>query len=513
MKSSRWHDGCVACETMRRLAPAYAALALFSTPTHVTANEEACHNLGRAEMIFVGRVKSAPITRRISGDEQIDKARVVMEAAERELKAFEALKIPPEIGFEQHRDLSMRMVKAREAFDHTRAMYPPPMDLSLTPILVEVPLRGVTTADVFLQGPELEPARSYLFYAGRPLGRIAADVISLMARPKEVEAAEADLRFLNEAIAQNPGTVVSGSVTMENPWDTQSATPLAGVLLRVSLDDQQMETSTRSDGTFMLTGVPPGRLSIEPVLPEHLTLAPNSVGGQSKGGCLALHMRVKFNGRIRGRVLLDDGTPFRGFVDLISDDPRQRRSSIAPKLTNDRGEFMFTALSPGPYLVGVNIARQPSSGAPFRPTYFPGTTDRSQATPVLVEVGAVRPDVEWSVSSRLGEGGIEVSFDTRSQPQKEMGVCVTMFDADGRSDGGAGYERRSAEPVIVRVVEGVRYRLIAWARTSSGFAESQIFDVIGAPGHRAITLQMRSVSERAPGIRCAASHSDEPFSP
>jgi hypothetical protein len=94
-----------------------------------------------------------------------------------------------------------------------------------------------------------------------------------------------------------------------------------------------------------------------------------------------------------------------------------------------------------------------------------------------------------------------------------MGVCVTMFDSDNRDKGGVGYERRSADPVIVKVVEDVRYRLVAWARTSSGFAESEIFDVIGAPGHRVITLPMTSVSERATGIRCASSHSDKPFSP
>ena len=209
-------------------------------------------------MIFVGRVKSAPITRRISGDEDIEKARIAMDAAENELKAFEALKMPPEIGWQRHRDLTIRMGRAREEFDNTRAMYPPPMEIPLTPILVEVPLRGVTTTELFLQGPELDPVQSYLFYAQRPLGRIAPDVISLAARPKEVESAEADLRFLNEAIANNPGTVVSGSLRLDNPGDVERSTPLAGVLLRISLDDQHFETSTRADGTFMFAGVPPG---------------------------------------------------------------------------------------------------------------------------------------------------------------------------------------------------------------------------------------------------------------
>ena len=96
-----------------------------------------------------------------------------------------------------------------------------------------------------------------------------------------------------------------------------------------------------------------------------------------------------------------------------------------------------------------------------------------------------------------------------------MGVCVTIFDADNRNKGGFGHERMSAEPVIVKVVEGVKYRLVAWARTPTGFPESEIFDVIGAAGHRSITLQMTSVPEKPLGIgmRCASSHSDKPFSP
>ena len=64
-------------------------------------------------MIFVGRVNGAPITRRVSGEDEIEKARVVSEAAERELKAFEALKMPPEIGGGRHQELAIQAVKAQ----------------------------------------------------------------------------------------------------------------------------------------------------------------------------------------------------------------------------------------------------------------------------------------------------------------------------------------------------------------------------------------------------------------
>jgi len=94
-----------------------------------------------------------------------------------------------------------------------------------------------------------------------------------------------------------------------------------------------------------------------------------------------------------------------------------------------------------------------------------------------------------------------------------MGVCVTIFDADLQNTGGVGYERRSNEPVVVHVVEGVRYRLVAHAQLPSTFAESEIFDVIGAPGRQVLKLQLASVSERAAGDNCPSSTSSQPFSP
>ncbi len=499
---------------MPRLSPLYLAAVILAMTTPVAAAQvaEACREFATAEVIFVGRVKSAPITRRISGEQEIEKARVVSDAAERDLKAFEALKMPPEIGEGRHLDLTIRAVKARDEYDRTRAMHPPPVDLSLTPILVEVPFRGITTAELFMMNrgqPELDPARSYLFYAERPMGPLAPDVI-FAARPKDVESAEADLRFLHDAVANNAGTLVHGSLTLENLNDTRSS-PLGGVVLRISLDDVRMETSTAADGTFMLSGVPHGVLTIEPVLPDHLTLPPQPRGGQSRGGCMTVHMRARVNGRIRGRVLLETGAGFRGAVDLVPDDPSDHPVMPSPAFTNERGEFEFSLVSPGTYLLGVNISRPPTASSPFRPTYFPGTTDPSQAARVAVGQGE-HAEVEWIVSSRLGEGSIDVSFDSHGQPQKNMGVCVKMF-ADLRDNGGAGYEPGPNGLVTVPVVEGVRYRLVAHAQLPSGFAESEIFDVIGAPERQEHKLQLTSVSEKALGTPCPSANSPQPFSP
>ena len=473
---------------------------------------DACHEFATAEVIFVGRVKSAPITRRVSGEQEIEKARAIRDATERDLKAFEALKMPPEIGWRRHQDLAIQAATAREEYDKTRAMHPPPVDLSLTPILVEVPFRGVNTAELFMMNrgqPGLDPARSYLFYAERPLGPLAPDVI-FAGQPKDLEFAEADLRFLHEAVADNSGTTVRGSLMIEDLNDPRPM-PLGGVVLRISLDGQRYETSTHADGTFGITGVPPGRLTIDPLLPDHLALPPQPRGGESRGGCLTVHLRARVNGRVRGRVLLDTGAGFRGAVDLVPDDPSHQPVMPSPTFTNDRGEFEFSVVAPGTYLLGVNISRPPPAGAAFRPTYFPGTTDLSQAARIVVGPGD-NPDVDLVVSDRLREGTIEVTFDTYGQPQKDMGVCVTMYDSEDRASGGGGYEHRSGEHVVIPIIEGIKYRLVAHARTPTGLARSEDFDVIGAPGHRSIRLPVASVRERLTGHPCTVAN-PKPFSP
>jgi hypothetical protein len=279
----------------------------------------------------------------------------------------------------------------------------------------------------------------------------------------------------------------------------------------VSLDGQRYETSTGADGTFTLTGVANGLLRIEPVLPDHLTLPPQQNGGMAQGGCLTIDMRATLNGRIRGRVVLGTDEPFHGFVDLVPHG-HTRYVPNSRALTNERGDYAFSALPPGDYLLGINVLREPQDGAPFQPTYFAGATDRSLATPVTVGRGTEHIDVDWVVSARLPEGTIEVSLDTPGQPQKNMGVCVTMFDGNNRNNGGVGYERRGDQPVIVKVVEGVRYRLVAHAQTAAGYVQSEIFDTIGARGHQVIRLPMAETTERGMGSPCASAHSNQPFS-
>jgi hypothetical protein len=126
------------------------------------------------------------------------------------------------------------------------------------------------------------------------------------------------------------------------------------------------------------------------------------------------------------------------------------------------------------------------------------------AAPVRVGGGTEHDGIDFVVGSRLRQGTMVVTFETPGESQKDGGVCVAMFDRDGQYSGGGGYEPRSGEPVAVPVVEGVRYRFIAHARTPSGFARSDEYDFVGEPGRRSITLMVASTTQTATGHPCGA---------
>jgi hypothetical protein len=101
-------------------------------------------------------------------------------------------------------------------------------------------------------------------------------------------------------------------------------------------------------------------VTIELSLPDHLV--GNGFAQIRAGGCAPHDLLVEPNGRIRGRVLLPDHHPAGGSVKA-----------------DKNGEYEFSALPPGEYLVRVSLTGPPNNGAPFPATYYPGTMRRQDA--------------------------------------------------------------------------------------------------------------------------------------
>jgi hypothetical protein len=459
------------------------ALILLSPP-NVGANDfiTACQQFGEAEVVFIGRPKPR-VTRRISGEREVERAHEKWKALEAELLKTVAFK-PPEIMFDvldsRERALLQEMVNAHDEWSELVVRWPPAQNVELIPFEVESSFRGVSTSEVLMllgNVDEVQVGRSYLVFASTPFP--TPEIASAHRPPEPIESADEALRFLSLAASGSPGATVYGSLMLPNREG------LGGVSMRLTVEERVFHTVTRADGSFMFTGIPAGSVEITLDLPNDLTLGRrgNFVSREVYGGgCVSLLMNAKPNGRLRGQVFHDDGTPLgHGTIRI-----QQERTTIGyaeEVRTNERGEFEFAGVAPGTYVLGLNLSATPTTNVPYPPVYFPGTTDRSEATRIIVGNGTEQSGLEWRLTGRLPTGEIELLMETGGQLTTAASACVST-----RSPGGGKTSSHSSTERI-STVEGVRYRIVAYANTATHHFRSQPVDTIGAHGRRTLRLK------------------------
>jgi hypothetical protein len=353
----------------------------------------ACNLLGD-DPIFVGVAGEAFPFRPYEAD--IERARAIWLTAQAESDSA-----PKNI------ELLRNAIEAHAEFEHRENMYPDIVEIILTPVTVHRPLRGVGPGRVFVdvQDAKVEPGRSYLFYGRREVVPFYPNVYGTQLPPKELSAAHLELQVLEAAPPPELGMLV-GTLGEEDASDRKRVDPLAGMTLRLATPaGLSVEVVTDAEGIFTATNVPPGLVTVTPLLTDRLAVANRSAATVTlrPGDCKTIALRVALNGRIRGRITDSDGKPRTGLpVQLLPagyrgfgppSDERYRAS------TNDRGEFEFSAIPPGSYLVGHQIHRSdaiPPGGFPPS-TYFPGVTSPVGATPVVVGNATVHNGIDFTV--------------------------------------------------------------------------------------------------------------------
>lgn len=482
----------------------------------------ACEAYGTAEVVFIGRAQPQ-MKHTLVYDFGIDKARKDLNEAEAELKRHRAsLGDPPtspagrsglrnnRVRSDQERDLLIRALNAQAEVMAAEAATPPPQELTLTPMHVEVAFRGVTGPMVFMWLPAvpapLEVGRSYLVYGSHPFA--FSEIVESSSLLQDTDSAQEDLRFLYSAAAAT-GATIYGSLKFENPHaDGEPGTPLAGVKIQVSTAGSVIETITKDDGSFVVSGVPAGRVELNPLVPERLTVAErySLIREVRGGGCVQWFVRAALNGRVRGRVFREDGRPLPHVqVDLIPVDPKQARVAAARQIggvrTNEYGEFEFSGQPPGAYWLGINLSRAPTSGVPYPATFFPGTTNPDGAEPIVIGQGTEHNGLDFVVSDPLARGQLEVVLDTGDAAQTNVYACVSQ-----PGQGGGVYKKPLDAPLLIDVVEGSSYRLNVHADTRAGHVHSEALELSGTAGRTLISLNVTHRSEsHGSGPECGAS--------
>lgn len=125
-------------------------LAVLLAVAHPAAADvsAACEAYGRAEAVFVGRARPE-IKHRLTWDFGIEEAREKVARATAEYESNRAFGSDARTLSTRDRDLFIRKLKAEEALDMARARTPPPQDMMLTPMDVEIAFRGVSSPVAF----------------------------------------------------------------------------------------------------------------------------------------------------------------------------------------------------------------------------------------------------------------------------------------------------------------------------------------------------------------------------
>jgi hypothetical protein len=293
--------------------------------------------------------------------------------------------------------------------------------------------------------------------------------------------------------------VIAGIVTKE-----PGSEPVKKALIEL-IGDNQAEAGnytavTGSDGAFRIEGIVPGRYHLFAERTGFLDAEKRHTRGEGRILTLtasqelkdlAIHLQAA--AVVRGRVTDEDGDP------LPNADVTVLRETFASghrhweqaggERTNDLGEYRVAGLSPGNYYVSVSPppdfkslienagrAGQPESNnaaaadrpaaTSYQTTYYPGTADRSQATPIQLHAGDEFPaNFSLAPSPSLTIRGSVVNLPPRTSAVimlQSRDFNLVLNGADIRKDG--SFTIRDVSPgnyTILATVDGATAPMMA----------------------------------------------------
>jgi hypothetical protein len=214
-----------------------------------------------------------------------------------------------------------------------------------------------------------------------------------------------DLLFLRSLPRSAATTRLSGTIRLQDP-----VRPLTGVTVQIASATGTRSAVTNSDGVYEVYGLAAGQYTVTPKLPAGLKVRFPMILGKrepSSGVVAAVRLSerstvsasfvVQEDNRISGRVLDPEGKALRNVcLDLETLDGQRHASAFT--CTREDGGYTFDGMPSGQYRIVVNRGGKPTGAMPFRATYYPGVTDRAQATVVTVSPGVPRTGLNLRIA-------------------------------------------------------------------------------------------------------------------
>ena len=377
----------------------------------------------------------------------------------------------------------------------------PPIEMKLTPVEVEQAYLGVTTPVMYITPLGVEtyaaPGQKYLVY-----GRSYHPPDIVMASPgnnmKEIEKAGEDLAFLQALTPGSTGGTIGGTVEQKDlvyGGTFNLRGPLTGIPVRIFNETHATDAVTDAQGRFSASGIPAGVYELTPQFPEGLVVLDSTSRIHAivrDSGCASVKIEAVFNGRVRGVLRGPDGRPLAlTSVDLMPMDVQQEPhtgdiAGTGSVSTNDNGEFEFAGRPAGRYYLGVSLYNAPNPNGPSYPrTYYPGTTDRATAIPVIVEQGRAGETFDFSVPAVLPKG--ELVYVVETQYSGALKVC--FVELENLFSRRTSYDVKPGVKYRLPVVDGQRYQVHVHLNFRGGHLESEPFVFTATTGEATVTLR------------------------
>jgi hypothetical protein len=282
-------------------------------------------------------------------------------------------------------------------------------------------------------GYPFKVGQRYLVYAHLYNERLTTGICT---RTRPFSQATEDLAFLDTLSSAGPGVTIHGLITRPDAKPDDPANSDISVVIEG--ESQRKEVRPNADGAFTVSGLPAGKYKATINLPDALTTWRNeSEVTVTDRGCAGVGWYVTDNGRVNGRVINADGEPVpKILVSLVQPGSDPRENQVKLERTDDEGNFKFSAVPRGRYLIAVNHNRFPELKDPtkgYPPTFYPGVTDQANAQAITVGPGEKLNDLLVRVPSKRAPSVVKISVvwsDGTPVPKAAIGIADVTLDTD-----------------------------------------------------------------------------------
>lgn len=165
--------------------------------------------------------------------------------------------------------------------------------------------------------------------------------------------------------------------------------PLAGIT--ITIDGQtKREIKTDTKGLYRVEGLPPGEYLVKVTLPEGFDTrgATEQKVKVTDRGCAVAAFWLQPAGKLSGRVLDPLGLPVNKAQIFISEVAKERyMGHWDAAYSEEDGSYGFRRIPPGNYVLSIRFDGMTDPQRPFPPTYYPGVSEKLQATVVTIKAG------------------------------------------------------------------------------------------------------------------------------